>query len=144
MSQSKAASFLSVILDSIEYLHANGICHRDLKPENMLLNKSESSLKLIDFGLSNTYKVNQQLNTACGSPCYAAPEMIAGKAYWGLQIDVWSCGIILYAMLVGYLPFEDHDTVQLYKKILACDYKIPPETPPDARDLITRILNVNP
>jgi 5'-AMP-activated protein kinase, catalytic alpha subunit len=83
--------------------------HRDLKPENLLLDH-EKNIKLVDFGLSNTFKPDQLLKTACGSPCYAAPEMIAGNEYHGSKVDVWSCGVILYAMMCGYLPFEDPDT----------------------------------
>ena len=80
-----AAKFFSQILDGVEYLHENGVCHRDLKPENLLLEKQSNNLKIIDFGLSNLYKFpNETLQTACGSPCYAAPEMIAGKEYHGL------------------------------------------------------------
>jgi len=71
-------------------------------------------IKIVDFGLSNTYKTGGVLSTACGSPCYAAPEMIAGKKYKGLQVDIWSCGVIMYAMLCGYLPFEDKNTKKLY------------------------------
>ena len=78
---------------------------------------SINNIKIVDFGLSNIYKPNELLKTACGSPCYAAPEMIAGKKYVGLRVDLWSCGVILYAMLCGYLPFDDQDTQVLYKKI---------------------------
>lgn len=81
--------------------------HRDLKPENLLLDKTNQILKIADFGLSNTYKKDELLKTACGSPCYAAPEMIAGNKYSGLEVDLWSCGVILFALLCGYLPFED-------------------------------------
>ncbi len=99
-----------------------------MKPENLLLDR-KNRLKIVDFGLSNFYKGQDDLlKTACGSPCYAAPEvlfiqilknqMIAGKKYNGLLVDIWSCGVILFAMLCGYLPFEDPDTSNLYKKIL--------------------------
>lgn len=77
------------------------------------------NLKIIDFGLSNTYLQGEQLKTACGSPCYAAPEMIAGKRYLGASVDIWSSGIILFAMVCGYLPFEDPNTSNLYSKILS-------------------------
>ena len=90
--------------------------HRDLKPENLLLD--DNKIKLVDFGLSNTYKTGGVLKTACGSPCYAAPEMIAGKRYKPLKADIWSSGVVLYAMLCGYLPFEDPNTKRLYKKIM--------------------------
>lgn len=101
-----------------------------------MLNVKKNSIKLVDFGLSNTYKETELLKTACGSPCYAAPEMIAGKKYKGLNSDIWSCGVILYAMVCGYLPFEDPNTSKLYKKILNCDYKIPGWVSGDAKDLL--------
>ena len=87
-------------------MHKIGICHRDLKPENMLLDYKKD-LKIIDFGLSNLYKKNEKLKTACGSPGYAAPEMILNQKYKGINVDVWSSGIVLYAMVCGYLPFEE-------------------------------------
>lgn len=140
-----AAKLFKMLLEGIEYLHANGVCHRDLKPENLLLEQDSNSLKIIDFGLSNMYSnPDQLLKTACGSPCYAAPEMIAGKEYKGLQVDIWSCGVILYAMLCGFLPFEDKDTNKLYAKIMKCKYTIPADISEDAKDLITKILNTNP
>ena len=77
----------------------------DLKPENLLLDKKKN-IKIVDFGLSNMYKEGESLKTACGSPCYAAPEMIAGKRYLGSRVDIWSCGVILFALVCGYLPFE--------------------------------------
>jgi 5'-AMP-activated protein kinase catalytic alpha subunit len=109
------------ILSGVEYIHKNGIVHRDLKPENLLFDEHRN-IKIVDFGLSNQYKPGERLKTACGSPCYAAPEMIAGKRYECSRVDVWSCGIILYAMLCGYLPFEDQNTNKLYKKIMAGEY----------------------
>lgn len=90
------------------------------------------------------YKEGETLKTACGSPCYAAPEMIAGKKYQGLNSDIWSCGIILYAMSCGYLPFEDPNTNKLYKKILNCDYLIPGFLSQQCKDLIKKILNTDP
>ncbi len=119
------------------------ICHRDLKPENLLLDDN-NNIKIVDFGLSNTYKVGETLKTACGSPCYAAPEMIAGKKYHGLPADIWSLGVILYAMSCGYLPFEDPNTNKLYKKILSCDYLIPGFISQPCKDLIKKILNTEP
>mmetsp|Transcript_40684 Transcript_40684/g.36128 ORF Transcript_40684/g.36128 Transcript_40684/m.36128 type:complete len:137 (+) Transcript_40684:550-960(+) len=114
-----------------------------MKPENLLLDYNKN-IKIVDFGLSNTYKNGELLKTACGSPCYAAPEMIAGKKYQGLNADIWSCGIILFATVCGYLPFEDPNTSHLYKKILNCQYSIPKFVSDDGRDLITRILNTDP
>jgi 5'-AMP-activated protein kinase catalytic alpha subunit len=117
--------------------------HRDLKPENLLLDY-DRGIKLVDFGLSNTYKQGELLKTACGSPCYAAPEMIAGKKYHGTNVDIWSCGVILFALICGYLPFEDPNTSQLYKKILNADFQLPKFVSEDAKDLITKILNTDP
>jgi 5'-AMP-activated protein kinase catalytic alpha subunit len=114
-----------------------------LKPENLLLDE-RNNIKIVDFGLSNIYKEGDTLKTACGSPCYAAPEMIAGKKYLGLISDTWSCGIILYAMACGYLPFEDPNTNKLYKNILSCDYLIPGFISAQCKDLIKKILNTDP
>ena len=125
LSEKVACMFYNQILDGIEYLHSRGIAHRDLKPENLLLDAEKKNIKIVDFGLSNEYKPGETLITACGSPCYAAPEMIAGKRYNGIDVDIWSSGVTLYAMLVGYLPFEDPDTVQLYRKIILGDYETP-------------------
>lgn len=82
------------------------ITHRDLKPENLLLDE-HNNIKLIDFGLSNSMKDGNSLRTACGSPNYAAPEIISGRSYGGVEVDVWSMGVILYAMVCGTLPFDD-------------------------------------
>ena len=102
-----------------------------MKPENLLLDY-DKGIKLVDFGLSNTYKNGELLKTACGSPCYAAPEMIAGKRYHGTMVDLWSCGVILFALLAGYLPFEDPNTSNLYKKILNADFEMPNNLSPEA------------
>lgn len=150
-----ACKYYQELISGIEYLHKSGVCHRDLKPENLLLDY-DKSLKIVDFGLSNMYERNETLKTACGSPCYAAPEvinkvksnyyfqMIAGKRYNGLQTDIWSSGVVLFAMACGYLPFEDPKTSQLYKKILNADYQIPKFVSADLKDLMTRILNTDP
>jgi 5'-AMP-activated protein kinase catalytic alpha subunit len=94
--------------------------------------------------LSNTYKTGELLKTACGSPCYAAPEMIAGKKYNGTNVDLWSCGVILFALICGYLPFEDPDTSKLYKKILSADFHTPDNISEEAKDLLNCILNTDP
>jgi 5'-AMP-activated protein kinase catalytic alpha subunit len=84
------------------------------------------------------------LKTACGSPCYAAPEMIASKKYHGLEVDIWSCGVILFTMVCGTLPFEDSNTSELYKKILSGEYVLPKFISPEFKDLLEKILNVDP
>lgn len=143
LKEEKAAKLYAELIAGIEYLHKSGVCHRDLKPENLLLD-FDNCLKLVDFGLSNLYEKGQTLKTACGSPCYAAPEMIAGKRYHGLQTDIWSSGVVFYAMVAGYLPFEDPKTSNLYKKIMAADYQMPKFLSPECKDFITKILNTDP
>lgn len=104
----------------------------------------KKQIKIIDFGLSNTYEKGSLIKTACGSPCYAAPEMIAGKEYEGILADIWSCGVILFAMICGYLPFEDPDTSKLYKLILNANFSMAKNVSPEAADLIGKILTVDP
>ena len=109
--------------------------HRDLKPENLLLDDSKN-IKIIDFGFANTYKVNGLLDTYCGSPFYASPEMIIGKKYEGPEVDVWSLGVILFALLCGHLPFDDENPKDLYRKIINAEYTIPGHVPEDCKLLI--------
>lgn len=143
LTEIEACKFFQQIVSGIEYLHKLKIVHRDLKPENLLLDHKKE-IKIADFGLSNLYSKGELLKTACGSPCYAAPEMIAGKRYSGLMVDIWSSGIILYAMLCGYLPFEDKNNDVLYKKITDGKFTIPSYVSEQAADLIRRILNTDP
>lgn len=105
LSEIEACKYFQQIISGVEYLHKLRIVHRDLKPENLLLDHNKD-IKIVDFGLSNIYGKGELLKTPCGSPCYAAPEMIDGKRYSGLMVDVWSCGIILFAMICGFLPFD--------------------------------------
>lgn len=144
--EQQACKFLHQIVDGLETLHKHEITHRDLKPENLLLKASADGwiVKIVDFGLSNTHEGGKLLVTACGSPCYAAPEMIAGKKYFGPLADLWSLGVILFALVSGYLPFEDPNTSVLYKKILGCDYTTPRWISAEVRDLINCILEVDP
>lgn len=124
-------------------MHKINIVHRDLKPENLLLDHNKN-IKIVDFGLSNTFKEGELLKTACGSPCYAAPEMIEGKKYQGIMVDIWSIGVILYALVCGFLPFEDPNTANLYKKILAGEFQLPKFISPDVADLIKKVLTTDP
>jgi 5'-AMP-activated protein kinase catalytic alpha subunit len=120
-----------------------GIVHRDLKPENLLLDY-QHNLKLVDFGLSNTYKQGETLKTPCGSPCYAAPEMIEGKLYYGSRVDVWSSGVILFAMVAGFLPFEDKDTSKLYQKILSGEFQMPKNLSKDCQHMLKAVMETDP
>ena len=143
LSELEACKFYQQIISGIEYLGKIKVVHRDIKPENLLLD-NKNNIKIVDFGLSNSYPKNQLLKTACGSPCYAAPEMINGEKYYGLKADIWSSGIVLYAMLCGYLPFEDSDNEKLYKKITDGKFKTPNFLSESAKDILHKILNVDP
>ena len=145
LSDEESAFFYYQLINGLEYIHSLGIVHRDLKPENLLLT-NEHLLKIIDFGLSNYFEKDQKelLSTPCGSPCYASPEMVAGKKYNGFKIDIWSSGIILYAMLCGYLPFEDKDNDILFEKILECKLFFPKYISKNAKDLMEKILVTDP
>ena len=143
LSEIEACKFYQQIISGIEYLGKIRVVHRDLKPENLLLD-NKKNIKIVDFGLSNIYPNNELLKTACGSPCYAAPEMINGELYKGLGADIWSSGIVLYAMLCGYLPFEDEDNENLYKKITSGKFTIPKFLSENCKDILRKILNTDP
>lgn len=141
--EDEARHFFQQIISGVEYCHRNMVVHRDLKPENLLLD-SRSNVKIADFGLSNVMRDGHFLKTSCGSPNYAAPEVISGRLYAGPEVDVWSCGVILYALLCGSLPFDDENIPNLFKKIKGGMYTLPSHLSPGARDLIPRMLLVDP
>ena len=145
LSEKETSFFFFQIIQGVRKIHEKKICHRDIKPENLLLSR-KNVIKIIDFGLSSEY--DEVLETPCGSPCYASPEMIKGQKYKGLSVDLWACGVILFAMLFGYLPFDDNDNNILFKKILDCEIDFPEEKEidvgKDAIDLINKILNPDP
>ncbi|XP_038978746.1 SNF1-related protein kinase catalytic subunit alpha KIN10-like, partial [Phoenix dactylifera] len=136
-------SWSKQIISGVEYCHRNMIAHRDLQPENLLLD-SKCSIKIADFGLSNVMRDGHLLKTCCGSTNYAAPEVISSKHYAGPEVDVWSCGVILYTLLCARLPFDDENIPSLHKKIKAGTYTRPCCLSASARDLISRILVVDP
>ncbi|KAK9803721.1 hypothetical protein WJX73_006602 [Symbiochloris irregularis] len=141
--EDEARNFFQQIISGIEYCHRNMVVHRDLKPENLLLD-AKLHVKIADFGLSNVMRDGHFLKTSCGSPNYAAPEVISGRLYAGPEVDVWSCGVILYALLCGSLPFDDENIPNLFKKIKGGIYNLPSHLSPGARDLIPRMLLVDP
>ncbi|KAE9466625.1 hypothetical protein C3L33_01493, partial [Rhododendron williamsianum] len=159
LQEDEARKFFQQIISGVEYCHRNMVVHRDLKPENLLLD-SKCNVKIADFGLSNIMRDGHFLKTSCGSPNYAAPEVISGKLYAGPEVDVWSCGVILYALLCGTLPFDDENIPNLFKKIKIVVatvpsnplfivlqggiYTLPSHLSPGARDLIPRMLVVDP
>lgn len=143
MPEDKARKFFQQIVCAVEYCHRHKIVHRDLKPENLLLDE-QLNVKIADFGLSNIMTDGNFLKTSCGSPNYAAPEVISGKLYAGPEVDVWSCGVILYVLLVGRLPFDDEYIPALFKKIAQGNYMVPSYLSSGATSLIRRMLQVNP
>ncbi|KAH3899445.1 probable Carbon catabolite-derepressing protein kinase [Saccharomycodes ludwigii] len=143
MSEQEARRFFQQIISAVEYCHRHKIVHRDLKPENLLLDDN-LNVKIADFGLSNIMTDGNFLKTSCGSPNYAAPEVISGKLYAGPEVDVWSCGVILYVMLCRRLPFDDESIPVLFKNISNGVYTLPKFLSPGASNLIKRMLIVNP
>jgi len=141
-------------MSAVDYTHRHKIVHRDLKPENLLLDE-DLNVKIADFGLSNLLEDGKFLKTSCGSPNYAAPEVIAGRVYAGPEVDIWSCGVILYVLLCGRLPFDDESIPKLFEKIrgsslsscqwLIVDgiYSLPNHLSEGARRLIAKMLITN-
>ncbi|PHJ22899.1 histone kinase [Cystoisospora suis] len=139
----EARRFFQQIVSGVDYCHKHMICHRDLKPENVLLD-TNMNVKVGDFGLSNFMRDGEFLKTSCGSPNYASPEVVSGKAYAGPEVDVWSCGVILYALLCGSLPFDDEHVPNLFKKIKHGNFLLPGHLSEASRSLIVRMLVVDP
>jgi serine/threonine protein kinase len=143
LSEDKARHYFQQILAGIEYVHTKGYAHRDLKPENILLDK-DGNIKIGDFGLSNLFPAGEFLRTSCGSPNYAAPEVISGGRYVGTEVDVWSLGVILFCLVAGHLPFDESSIPALFAKIKSAKYELPYYFSPALCDLIFRILQVDP
>jgi len=140
-----ACQIYQQIISGLEYLHKNNIVHRDVKPENLIINKKTKELKIVDFGLSNMFNTERKLlSSSCGSPSYAAPEMLQGHKYRPQPVDVWSSGIVLYAMICGYLPFEDENNDLLYRKICIGKFSIPEHVSSNCKDLLKKILVTDP
>jgi len=152
LEEREALMFFRQILSAVGYCHSFNICHRDLKPENILLTK-DLEIKIADFGMAALHQSpDHKLKTSCGSPHYAAPELVKGIAYRGNQVDIWSLGVILYATLSGTLPFDvgnsdapkEEALPLLLKKIQRGRFDMPPGFSDEARDMIRRMLQVNP
>ncbi|KAJ1735924.1 Protein kinase [Coemansia biformis] len=143
MSEKDARRFFQQLVSAVEYCHRRNIVHRDLKPENVLLDPYDN-VKVADFGLSNIMKDGEFLQTSCGSPNYAAPEVINGKLYAGPEVDAWSCGVILYVMLCGRLPFDDDHIPALFKKITSGVFTMPGYLSQGARSVLSGLLQVDP
>ncbi|KAG6413057.1 hypothetical protein SASPL_125756 [Salvia splendens] len=146
LKEEAARGYFQQLISAIDFCHSRGVYHRDLKPENLLLDE-EGNLKVTDFGLSafsDHLRQDGLLHTTCGTPAYVAPEVIGKKGYDGAKADIWSCGVILYVLLAGYLPFQDDNIVAMYRRIYRGDFKCPPWFSPEARKLVTKMLDPNP
>ncbi|KAL1952777.1 hypothetical protein VTO42DRAFT_4268 [Malbranchea cinnamomea] len=139
----EAVLLFKQIISALAYCHQFRICHRDLKPENILLDRNRN-IKLADFGMAALQPEGHWLKTSCGSPHYASPEIIYGLKYRGDKADIWSCGIILFALLTGFLPFDGGDLRTTLKLVKNGEYVLPPWLTIEARDLIQRILQMRP
>ena len=146
LTEEQSCIFFQEIIDALTYLHSQNIVHRDIKPENILLQTFGNTLtiKLIDFGISRTYTLDKLISTPCGTASYAPPEMHKGEEYYGLLSDVWSAGVLLYAMAFGYLPFCEEDEDVNIDNIIKGNYEIPEEASPDLEDLIKHIMDIDP
>lgn len=146
LKEDAARKYFQQLINAVDFCHSRGVYHRDLKPENLLLDDDEN-LKISDFGLSALVESKHQdglLHTTCGTPAYVAPEVINRRGYDGTKADIWSCGVVLYVLLAGYLPFQDSNLMEMYRKIGKADYKCPSWFPPEARRLLSRMLDPNP
>ncbi|GFX48367.1 5'-AMP-activated protein kinase catalytic subunit alpha-2 [Trichonephila clavipes] len=143
LKEADARRFFQQIISGVDYCHRHMVVHRDLKPENLLLDQ-HLNVKIADFGLSNMMMDGEFLRTSCGSPNYAAPEVISGKLYAGPEVDIWSCGVILYALLCGTLPFDDEHVPTLFRKIKSGIFPIPDYLNKSVVNLLVYMLQVDP
>ncbi|KAL6985175.1 CBL-interacting serine/threonine-protein kinase 16 [Sarracenia purpurea var. burkii] len=141
-----ARKYFQQLISAVDFCHSRGVSHRDLKPENLLLDENED-LKVSDFGLSALPEQllnDGLLHTLCGTPAYVAPEVLRKKGYDGARADIWSCGVILYVLLAGVLPFQDENLMNMYRKIFKAEFEFPPWISSEARRLISKLLVSDP
>ncbi|EAY10461.1 CAMK family protein kinase [Trichomonas vaginalis G3] len=142
LTEPEAKVFICQLLYALQYVHSLGICHRDLKPENLLLDQN-GRVKISDFGLSRFVGQNGLVSTPCGSPCYASPECVSGQSYDGRKSDIWSCGVITYALLTGQLPWTKRNQQQLFEQIRRGEYTIPEYLSKSCKSFISGLMTVN-
>ncbi|TYH55635.1 hypothetical protein ES332_D09G248200v1 [Gossypium tomentosum] len=145
-SEDLSRRYFQQLISAVRFCHSRGVFHRDLKPENLLLDENWN-LKITDFGLSavtDQIRPDGLLHTLCGTPAYVAPEILAKKGYDGAKVDVWSCGIVLYVLHAGYLPFNDPNLMVMYRRIYKGEFRFPKWTSPDLRRFLIRLLDTNP
>lgn len=143
LPECEAKLLMKQIMSALHYIHGCNVVHRDLKPENLLLDEF-GQLKISDFGFARYYPEDYLVKTPCGSPCYCSPECIAGGVYNGLKSDIWSSGVILYAMVTGQLPWTKKNQAQLFEQIKTLDFKIPTYLSQPLQDLIKSMMAIDP
>ncbi|KAM3824007.1 serine/threonine-protein kinase BRSK1 isoform 1-T1 [Vipera latastei] len=143
LTPKEARKFFRQIVSALDFCHSYSICHRDLKPENLLLDE-KNNIRIADFGMASLQVGDSLLETSCGSPHYACPEVIKGEKYDGRRADMWSCGVILFALLVGALPFDDDNLRQLLEKVKRGIFHMPHFIPPDCQNLLRGMIEVEP
>ncbi|XP_051549426.1 serine/threonine-protein kinase MARK1-like isoform X3 [Myxocyprinus asiaticus] len=143
MKEKEARAKFRQIVSAVQYCHQKRIVHRDLKAENLLLD-ADMNIKIADFGFSNEFTIGSKLDTFCGSPPYAAPELFQGKKYDGPEVDVWSLGVILYTLVSGSLPFDGQNLKELRERVLRGKYRIPFYMSTDCENLLKKLLVLNP
>ncbi|XP_027354272.1 CBL-interacting serine/threonine-protein kinase 5-like [Abrus precatorius] len=146
LKEDLARKYFHQLISAVDYCHSRGVSHRDLKPENLLLDDNEN-LKISDFGLSalpEQLRYDGLLHTQCGTPAYVAPEILRKKGYDGSKADIWSCGVVLYVLLAGFLPFQDENLMTMYNKVLRAEFQFPPWFSSESRRLISKILVADP
>ncbi|XP_034089049.1 serine/threonine-protein kinase BRSK2-like isoform X2 [Gymnodraco acuticeps] len=143
LTPKEARKFFRQIISALDFCHSHSICHRDLKPENLLLDE-KNNIRIADFGMASLQVGDSLLETSCGSPHYACPEVIRGEKYDGRRADVWSCGVILFALLVGALPFDHDNLRQLLEKVKSGVFHMPHFIPPECQALLKGMIEVHP
>ncbi|CAF0816364.1 unnamed protein product [Didymodactylos carnosus] len=143
LSECKAREKFKQLVIAVDYVHSMNIVHRDLKAENLLLD-SNNNIKVADFGFATVFETNSHLRTFCGSPPYAAPELFQCLPYNGQKVDVWSLGVLLYVFVCGHLPFESNNIIELRKRVLSGQFRLPFYINADCSSLITNMLNIDP
>lgn len=146
LEEDVARKYFQQLVSAVDFCHSRGVYHRDLKPENLLLDEN-GDLKVSDFGLSalpEQLRNDGLLHTQCGTPAYVAPEVLRKKGYDGAKADIWSCGVILFALLAGSLPFRGENVMKMYRKVFKAEYEFPPWFSGDAKRLISKLLVVDP
>ncbi|XP_075873700.1 serine/threonine-protein kinase BRSK2 isoform X4 [Nelusetta ayraudi] len=142
LTPKEARKFFRQIISALDFCHSHSICHRDLKPENLLLDE-KNNIRIADFGMASLQVGESLLETSCGSPHYACPEVIRGEKYDGRKADAWSCGVILFALLVGALPFDDDNLRNLLEKVKLGVFHMPHFIPPDCQSLLRGMIEVD-